>query len=326
MSLYTVAGVLCALSSDVFQLMVFRVLQALGTGAAVATATAIVKDVYSGRRREVTLAIVQTMSVISPAIAPVIGGQILRFTSWRGAFAAQAILGFLVLAGAVAFRETIKGRLAGSPLASLKRLGWVLRNRTFTWMLINFSLLAAAGLAFIAASSYIYEVDFGVSSQAYGFYFALHAIGWAVGAPFYVLLSRRFKRTSIIVGCLSISVASGLLILLVGPLGPWPMIASILPLTVSLSCLRPPTAYLMLAQHDQDAGSVSGLMSAGSMVMGSIGMLILSLELWGRVELIGALTLGLGLVSLGMWLFVVQPRVHAGQRTAEEAEIVMRSH
>ena len=215
----------------------------------------------------------------------------------------------------VTFRETVKGRLTGSPLASLKRLGWVLKHRTFTLMLVNFSLLAMAGLAFIASSSYIYEVRFGESSQVYSFFFALFALGMALGAPFYVVISRRFRRTSIIAGCFGASAVSGLLILFVGPLGPWPMVLSMLPFSVSLSCIRPPTTYLMLAQHEGDAGSVSGLVSAAHMVTGSIGMLVVSLELWGRVELIGALTLGLAVLSLAMWLLVVQARVRAQART-----------
>ena len=104
---FVVGGALCAVASNVFQLMGFRILQALGTGAASTVATAIVKDVYEGRRREVIIAVIQTMIVISPAVAPVIGALILKFTSWRGAFVAQALLGLLVLAGAVAFRETL---------------------------------------------------------------------------------------------------------------------------------------------------------------------------------------------------------------------------
>jgi DHA1 family bicyclomycin/chloramphenicol resistance-like MFS transporter len=82
------------------------------------------------------------------------------------------------------------------------------------------------------------------------------------------------------------------------------MVLSILPLSIAMGCIRPPTTYLMLAQHERDAGSVSGLMSAGHMVMGSIGIVVVSLELWGRVELIGALAVGLALLSLGMWLLL----------------------
>jgi DHA1 family bicyclomycin/chloramphenicol resistance-like MFS transporter len=300
--IYVAAGVLCGLSSNVFQLLAFRVLQAVGAAAASGTATAIVKDAYQGRKREVTIALIQTMTVLSPAVAPVIGALILRFTSWRGAFMAQAILGVVVLAGVIAFRETIGERLSGNPLASLKRLGHVLRNRTFAYLLFNFSLLGTAGMAFIASSSYIYEETFGVSSQVYSYFFALFAVGMAVGPQIYVWLSRRFSRDGILMGCFVVSAASGILMLFIGRLGPWPFILALLPSPVALSCMRPPAVYLLLAQHEGDAGSVSALMSSSFTVMASIGMLIVSLNLWARVELVGALTLGLAVLSGFLWV------------------------
>jgi DHA1 family bicyclomycin/chloramphenicol resistance-like MFS transporter len=315
--LYTVAGALCAVSSDVFQLMVFRIFQAVGAGAATTTATAIVKDVYRGRRRELIIAIIQTLTVISPAVAPVIGALILTLTSWRGAFVAQGILGFLVLAGAIAFRETVTEKLTGNPLRSLSRLGTVLRNRTFAHLILIFSLLNVAGMAFIASSSYIYEVTFGVSSQVYSYFFALFAVAMAVGAQIYVWLSRRFERTKIITGCFVVSAVSGLLVLFLGGLGPWPFILTLLPMPIAFSCIRPPATFLMLGQHEGDAGSVSALMGASSMVMGSVGMIIASLGLWGRVELIGVITLGVSLVSGGLWLAFGQPLVRAQARAAQ---------
>ncbi len=303
---YVAAGVLCGLSSNVFQLLAFRILQAAGAAAAAVTATAIIKDVYRGRKREVTIAVVSSMVVLSPAVAPVIGALILRFTSWRGAFMAQAILGALVLAGSIAFRETIEVRLTGNPLASLKRLGVVLTNRSFVYLLVNFSLLGTAGMAFIACSSYIYEETFGVSGQVYSYFFALFAVGMAVGPQVYVWLSRWFSRDKILMGCFVASGISGALVLFAGPLGPWPFMLSILPSSVAFSCMRPPGVYMMLAQHEGDAGSVSALMGSTFMVMASAGMLLVSLGLWGRVELVGALTLGLAVLSGVMW--VLRPR------------------
>jgi DHA1 family bicyclomycin/chloramphenicol resistance-like MFS transporter len=304
--IYTAAGVLCAVSSNIFQLMGFRILQAVGAAAASGTATAIVKDSYHGRKRVVIIAIIQSMIVLSPAVAPVIGALILRFTSWRGTFVAQAILGVVVLAGAIAFRETIGARLTGNPLASLKRLGVVLKNRTFVYLLFNFSLLGTAGMAFIASSSYIYEDTFRVSSQVYSYFFAAFAVGMALGAQLYVRLSRRFSRNTILMGCFGASAVSGILMLLIGPLGPWPFLVALLPMPVAFSCLRPPAVYLMLAQHEGDAGSVSALMGSTFTVMASAGMIVVSMNLWGKVELVGALTLGLGVLSGVMW--VLRPR------------------
>ena len=51
--------------------------------------------------------------------------------------------------------------------------------------------------------------------------------------------------------------------------------------------------------------------------MSSERMVVVSLELWGRVELIGALTLGLALLSLGLWLGLGQPLVRAQARAAK---------
>ncbi len=115
LSAYTFAGVLCALSPNVFLLMFFRIMQAVGAGAATAVSTAIVKDVYRGRRRESILALIQSMVVISPAVAPMIGALILNLTSWRGTFWAQAVLGLIVVALTLAYEETLVSKSTGSP-------------------------------------------------------------------------------------------------------------------------------------------------------------------------------------------------------------------
>ena len=304
LSAYTLAGVLCAISPSVFLLMFFRVMQALGAGAATAVSTAIVKDVYRGRRRESILAMVQSMVVISPAVAPMIGALILNLTSWRGTFWAQAALGILVVAMTVAFDETLTARSTGSPLGSLRRLGVVLRHRTFAILLAIFAPVSISGMAFVSSSSYIYQEDFGVSSQVFSFFFAIFAIGLAIGPLIYIRLSQTWRRTSIITGTLAVIALSGLLVLLLGGRGPWAFILTILPSGIALSCMRPPATYLLLDQHEADAGSTSALMGSTHMVMGSLGMVIVSLQLGDRVIVLGALTLAVGLLSLGFWLRV----------------------
>lgn len=315
LSCYTVAGVLCAVADDVFQLMVFRVLQALGSGAAVATATAIVKDVYHGRRREVILAVIQTMTVLSPAVAPVIGALILRFTSWRGAFVAQAILGVLVVVGSALYTETVTEKLTGNPLASLKRLGVVAKDRAFISLILIFSLLGMAMMAFISGSSYIYQEGFGVLSQAYSLFFAIFAVSAAAGAQLYVWLSRRWARDRIITWSFVLTAIGGLLVLLLGGRGPWAFILTYLPAPIAFSCSRPPAAHLMLSQHEGDSGSVAGIMSASHMAISSIGMIIISLGLWDRVKMLGSLILGLSVLTLILWSIIGLPLSRAQART-----------
>jgi len=311
MTCYAVAGALCAVAGNIVQLMVFRVFQAIGAGAGGTTATAIVKDAYEGKKRERTLAVVQSITVLTPLVAPIVGGLILSFTSWRGTFVAQGIAGFVMLLGSLAFQETLEDKLVGNPLSSLKRLGVVLKHADFRLLLITFTLFSIAAMAFISSSSYIYEVRFGLSSQAYGYYYALFGLGIAIGSPVYLLTSRWLKRSTILTGCLVGLAISGLLVLFLGGMGPWHFILAFFPAAVALACARPPSIYLMLAQHDADAGSVSGLVLASHMVLGSVGTVMVSLEIWGRVEMVGALLLSTSLVCLLLWLGVARQRVGA---------------
>ena len=323
---YTIAGMLCAASPNVFFLVLFRVIQAIGAGAGTAVANAIVKDVYRGRKRESVLALVQSMIVISPAVAPMVGALLLGLTSWRGTFVAQAVLGAIVVIMAFAFVETLEVRTTGGVASSLRRLAAVAGDSVFLTLLVTFGLLSLGGLAYISSSSYIYQETFGVGSLVFSLFFALFAVGLAIGPFVYLRLSRTFKRSSIVTGCLAVNVMSGVLILLLGGRGPWAFSLAVMPFAIAVSCIRPPATYLMLDQHEHDAGSASALMSSSQMVMGSIGMVIVSLQLGDRVHMIGLLYAVLGLVCGGMWLGVALPLLRKKrQREAEESGEAGRS-
>jgi DHA1 family bicyclomycin/chloramphenicol resistance-like MFS transporter len=265
-------------------------------------ATAIVKDVYQGKKRESIIALVQSMVVISPAAAPVIGALLLQFTSWRGVFVAQAILGVTVVVGSIAFRETVASRNQGGVLQTLGRLAVVLGNPAFTALLFIFSMLSITLLAFISSSSYIYQDTFHLSSQVYSFFFAFNAAGMLIGPMLYIRLASRFRRFPIVNVGFAIMIASGLLVTLLGRVGPWVFAVCLLPATIAGSCLRPPGTFLMLEQQKGDAGSASSLMSSFGTVMGSIGIIIVSFAPGSFIQVVGALNVIFGLLCGGLWL------------------------
>jgi DHA1 family bicyclomycin/chloramphenicol resistance-like MFS transporter len=303
---YMVASFLCALSLNIYQLIIFRILQAVGAGAASAVATAIVKDVYEGRRRELILALVQSMVVICPAVAPTIGALLLKFTSWRGIFLTQAILGIIVVGGSIAFQETIKSKNSGSLIYTIGRIGVVIKNFRFTALLIIFSMISIISMAFISSSSYIYQDYFRLSSQTYSYFFAFNAIGMLMGPLLYVRLSSRFKRFSIINICFLVIILSGIIVCALGWLNPWFFAISLLPSTIAGSCIRPPATYLMLEQQEKDTGSASSLISSFYTIMGSIGMIIISFGISNLVETVGAINIIFGLLCGSLWLFATK--------------------
>ena len=92
---YTVGSVLCALAPDILVLIGSRLLQAVGAGGLMAVSMALVKDCYVEERREQMIAIVQVLAVVGPVIAPLIGGLLLSFWSWRACFVALSVFGIV---------------------------------------------------------------------------------------------------------------------------------------------------------------------------------------------------------------------------------------
>ncbi|MCI1882635.1 MAG: Bcr/CflA family efflux MFS transporter [Sporolactobacillus sp.] len=307
MSAYMVASILCALSADVYQLILFRILQAAGGGAAAAVATAVVKDVYRGKKQESVLAVIQSMVVISPAVAPVLGALLLRFTSWRGVFWTQALLGAIVVAGSFAFQETIVFKNHNANLMRMmSRLGVVLKNPGFTLLLVIFSTVNVASMAFISSSSYIYQDNFGLSSQTYSYFFTFNAVGMLLGPIFYVRLAWRCKRFSIINACFIITIVSGMLVCLFGKRDTWLFAVTLLPATVATSAVRPPSTYLMLQQQQKDTGAVSSLITALAIAMGSVGMILVSVVRWNLVLVVGWINILIGVLCGGAWLLATK--------------------
>jgi DHA1 family bicyclomycin/chloramphenicol resistance-like MFS transporter len=306
LSIYFAASLACAGSWDIYHLIAFRILQAIGGSGAFAVATALIKDVYDSKSREPILAMVQSMVLISPAAAPVLGALLLKFMSWRGVFYALAFIGLLALAGSIALQETINKRNTGSMLKVLGRLCIVARNPGFSSLLILFSLLSISTMAFIASSSYIYINGFGLSAQVYSYYFAINAIGMIFGPMLYMRVSRKYKRRSIIIACFAVISASGLLISFFGGVQPWTLAIALLPATICASCVRTPGANLMLEQQREDTGSAAALMSCFGIFMGSIGMTIISLNWSNTILVLCIMNILIGLLCEALWLRISQ--------------------
>ena len=83
-------------------------LQGVGTAAGAVVALAVVRDLFDGRAAAVMLSRLFLVMGAAPVLAPTIGGEILRVTSWRGVFVLLAVYGVaLLVVGSVALRETL---------------------------------------------------------------------------------------------------------------------------------------------------------------------------------------------------------------------------
>lgn len=305
LGIYIIASLGCVFAGSINALIIFRIFQALGGSAAGAVATAIVKDSYSGKKRMSILAIVQSMVLISPALAPVLGAFLLKVMSWRGVFMTLTGIGVLALIGSLLFTESIIERNAGSLLPSMLRLGHVLKNRGFAMLLIMFSIGSLSTMAFVASSTYIYQEGFHLSGQAYSLYFSLNAIGLILGPMIFLRLSHRVHSETIIRVCYMVIAIGGVLVCLLGNLQPWIFALCMLPVSTAGSCFRSPATNMLLEQQKRDSGAVSSLMGCTAMLMGSLGTQIIS-QPWNNMILaLGVMIISTASIALISWPFVI---------------------
>lgn len=304
LGLYVSGSIGCALSVSIGQLILARVVQAFGGGAAEAVVTAMVKDMYSGRRRESVLALVMSMVVVAPVVAPVMGAALMKFMSWNAIFWVLASVGSVAFSLSLLLDETLQKRYSGSLIQSLGRLAVVLKNPGFSVLLGVFSMAPLPLMAFIAASSFVYIQGFGMTETLYSFYFAFNALGALVGPLLYLKLSRRFAPGNIITGCFGLLIICGILLDVAGGSSPVYFALTMLGATVSLGLLRPPTANMLLSQQQTDTGAAAALINFMGLFMGSLGMFIISLETGDLIPSLGLMQIIVGAVCGSLWLLV----------------------
>src|SRR5262249_36541843 len=93
----------CAAAHSVQYLWFFRVLQGVSAGAGVVVGRAIIRDLYADAAAARLLSMVTMIFSIAPAVAPVLGGLIVKYSDWRTIFLSLA--GYTVLLFMVCYRR-----------------------------------------------------------------------------------------------------------------------------------------------------------------------------------------------------------------------------
>lgn len=306
LALYIAACLGCALSANIYQLIAFRVLQAIGGGAAPAIAVALVKDLFHGHKREKGLALIQSMVMIAPIVAPLIGAMLLKFVSWQGVFLMLGGFGVAALVWSLALRETVTEHYTGTVTQTLGQLVTVLRNLGFTTLVFIFSLIVMPLYAYLAASSFIYEHEFGLTPLQFSYFFTANALCAVVAPLIYLQVARRMSRHAIITTCCAIIGFAGASICTLGLRHPLLLACSIMPATLAMGVIRPPSAHLMLEQQHGATGAVSSLINCLMSLMGSLGMLLMSWPWRSMIVPLGVIHLASGILCGVCWFALSQ--------------------
>jgi EmrB/QacA subfamily drug resistance transporter len=92
---FTLSSALCGLSSSVYWLIGFRVLQAIGAAMMMALGTAIVTEAFPASERGRAIGITGSMVSIGIVVGPVLGGLLIGALSWRWIFFVNLPIGIV---------------------------------------------------------------------------------------------------------------------------------------------------------------------------------------------------------------------------------------
>ncbi|MGP4087188.1 multidrug effflux MFS transporter [Streptomyces sp. KR55] len=279
LAVYIVATALCAVAPTVESLVAFRLAQGLAGAAGIVIARAVVRDLYDGVAMARFFSTLMLISGVAPIVAPLIGGQILRVTDWRGVFVVLTAVGVL-LAGVVWFRlpETLppaerhRGGV-GEALHSMRRL---LADLPFTGYMLAGGFAFAALFAYVSASPFVIQEIYGASPQTFSLLFGLNSIGLvAAGQINGKVLVGRVRLDRVLALGLTVVVLAATSLLLMslgvfGEVGLVPVSGALFVLMTAMGFTLPNAQTLALLRTRHSAGSASALLGTSSFLIGAI--------------------------------------------------------
>ncbi|WP_338466181.1 MFS transporter [Novosphingobium sp. ZN18A2] len=259
-------------SSALPALLVARVLQAVGGAAGVVSARVIVGDSAGpeeGAGRQATLMMVV---LISPALAPAVGGTIASTAGWRSIFAVLAAASFAALF--VAWRKVSETRpqrnanathsLSGSLLGGYRKL---LADRRFLGAAGALAAMSSALYMFLANASFLLIGVYGLSPRGAGFAFLIIAVGGIAGTRLVASLER---HTDALIAGVAIGVMgtmAALTLALVGLNGPVALIAPLMLLGAGAGIAGPAGIGRAISVDSALAGTAASLAGASQMLI-----------------------------------------------------------
>lgn len=325
-SLYVLASLGCALAVKIEMLIALRFVQAVGGCAGIVIARAMVRDLFDREASARVFSLLTLVLGVAPILAPLAGGYLLAFFGW------QAIFLLLAVFGAGCLLATIWGLPETLPRAgrsqhqqpirgALQVYRQLLTDRRFTGYAFAGGVAQAGMFAYISGSPFVFIKLYGVSEQAYGWFFGFNAFGLILASQINQRLLARWKSDVILARILLLVAVFGLWLLTMA-LARWGGFGGLLPplfgFVASLGFSFPNAIAGAMAHQAQRAGSASALLGTVQFGAATIaGALVGTFHEQSAVPMAAVMAL-CGVTALILHRLLVAPMVRIPQTNPQE--------
>lgn len=282
LGLFIVGSVGCALSTDIVQIVFWRVFQALGACTGPMLARAMIRDLFSRTRAAQMLSTLMIIMAIAPIAGPLIGGQMIKVTSWHAIFWLLAIIGTLMLMSLFWLPETLPAekRSQSSVTRAFQNYYALLTNAKYMRFTLCLTFYYVAAYAFITGSPFVYITYFGVDPQHYGWLFAVNIVGLMAVSMVNRRLVHRYPLEALLRNAVFIATIAAIVLAVTTGLGVGGITAIVGAVFVFFSMngiIAATSTACALDAVPNVAGSASALMGALQYGSGIISSLLLAL-------------------------------------------------
>ncbi len=267
--LCVISSLICAYAPSIEILLLGRFLQGLTGSIGVVIAKAIARDFASGQELTKLFALLMMVNGLAPVLAPLIGGQLLLFTTWRMIFVILAIFSFILLIGSFLFRESLpkNQRVTGGVSTALANYVRLIKDKAFLGQTLIQFFAFGAFFSYISGSSFVYQNIFHLSAQEFSYLFGINSCGIILASFISAKASNIITSRQLLSFSLwQLTIGSALF--LTAMLLEWPLIPVIIILffTVCTVSLFGSASFSMaMTKYGKLAGSASAVLGFASM-------------------------------------------------------------
>ncbi|ARU63696.1 Bcr/CflA family drug resistance efflux transporter [Tumebacillus avium] len=272
---YAVSSIAFALAPSVWALVILRFIQGVAGAAGIVISRAIVRDMYSGTELTKFFSLLMLINGAAPILAPIFGGQMMRFTSWEGVFIVLGLIGVVMLALVMfGMPETLSPdrRVTGGFQSTMKTFRELAKNRVFMGYALASGLVTAAMFAYISGSPFVLQDIYGVTPQTFSLIFAMNGIGIIIAGQVTGRLSGRVSDSRLLITGLALALLGGmvLLIALLLQAALWAVLVPLFFVVSSVGIVN--TTSFSLAMQDQGnaAGTASAMLGVLTFIIGGL--------------------------------------------------------
>ena len=272
--LCVISGIICAYAPSIEILLLGRFLQGLTGSVGIVISKAIARDFASGQELTKLFALLMMVNGLAPVLAPLVGGQLLLFTTWRVIFIILALFSTILLVGSFLFRESLpkEKRITGGIGTAAKNYIKLIKDKPFLGQTLIQLFAFGAFFSYISGSSFVYQNIFQLSAQKFSYLFGINSCGIILASAISGRISNVITSKQLLTFSLW-QLTIGSLLFLVAMLLEWPLIpvTIILFFTVCTVSLFGSASFSMaMTSYGKMAGSASAILGFASMFAAGI--------------------------------------------------------